>query len=211
MTRQIAELVLQRDHVTFHITSNDPLRAENGPDIWEEKSLHSFVTHQKENYAWWTDKNNDRFFRYMAPLFATKPCLTCHEAPEQQPENFLRGGISVTIPSESILTNQDNYIKMIILAYFFIWSLGSIGLLVAYRHVADSMKKREDLVKQLEKTLQGFIPICSSCKSIRENDGNWETIEDYIHDHSDAKFTHSICPSCAAKLYPDLDFYKKDK
>lgn len=54
------------------------------------------------------------------------------------------------------------------------------------------------------KTLKGLLPICASCKKIRNDDGYWEHLETYIHEHSDADFTHSICPDCIKKLYPDL-------
>jgi hypothetical protein len=50
--------------------------------------------------------------------------------------------------------------------------------------------------------LEGFLPICASCKKIRDGHGNWFQMEGYIRDHSDAEFSHSICPDCAKKLYP---------
>lgn len=53
------------------------------------------------------------------------------------------------------------------------------------------------------KTLSGLLPICSSCKKIRSDEGYWTQIEAYIKEHSDADFTHGICPDCAKKLYPD--------
>jgi len=55
------------------------------------------------------------------------------------------------------------------------------------------------------KKLSGLLPICTNCKKIRDNQDYWEQVEDYISTHSEAEFTHSICPSCAKKLYPDLD------
>jgi hypothetical protein len=55
--------------------------------------------------------------------------------------------------------------------------------------------------------LRGLLPICSSCKKIRNDQGYWEQIEVYIRDHSEADFSHGICPECAQKLYPEL--YKK--
>ena len=66
----------------------------------------------------------------------------------------------------------------------------------------------EKLTKALEeiKTLKGIPPICSSCKKIRDDKGYWQQIEAYIGQHSGAEFTHGICPDCARKLYPDLDF-----
>ena len=55
-----------------------------------------------------------------------------------------------------------------------------------------------DKVKQLN----GLLPICSSCKKIRDDKGYWIQIEAYIHTHSDAQFSHGICPECTKKLYP---------
>ena len=75
----------------------------------------------------------------------------------------------------------------------------------------DRKKLIEELQKSLAeiKTLQGIIPICSYCKQIRDDKGFWKQLEAYIHDHSDAKFSHGICPDCVKKHYPD--FYDKDK
>jgi len=70
--------------------------------------------------------------------------------------------------------------------------------------------ERETLVAQLQsalakvKTLRGLVPICASCKNIRDDKGFWHQVEAYVHDHSDAVFSHSLCPDCASKLYPNL-------
>lgn len=58
------------------------------------------------------------------------------------------------------------------------------------------------------KQLSGLLPICSSCKKIRNDEGYWEQIEGYIRDHTEAEFSHSICPDCAKRLYPE--FYKEN-
>ncbi len=52
------------------------------------------------------------------------------------------------------------------------------------------------------KTLSGLLPICASCKKIRDDEGYWHTVEVYIRDHSDAIFSHGICPDCMLVLYP---------
>ena len=71
-------------------------------------------------------------------------------------------------------------------------------------------KEREKLIAELQdaatkiKILSGLLPICSSCKKIRDDKGYWKQIESYIRDHSEAEFTHSMCPICAEKLYPEL-------
>ena len=70
------------------------------------------------------------------------------------------------------------------------------------------LREQRVLVKDLTlaldevKQLKGFIPICASCKKIRNDKGYWEQIEKYISDRSDAEFTHGICPECIEKLYP---------
>jgi len=81
---------------------------------------------------------------------------------------------------------------------------------ISKRKLAENAK--EDLIKELHNALDkvnllsGFLPICASCKKIRDDKGYWSQVEKYISDHSEAKFSHGICPDCAQKLYPD--FYK---
>ena len=69
--------------------------------------------------------------------------------------------------------------------------------------------EREQLIAELQgalaqvKTLSGLLPICSGCKKIRDDQGYWNRIETYISEHSDAQFSHGICPDCAKKYFPD--------
>ncbi len=70
-------------------------------------------------------------------------------------------------------------------------------------------QERETLITELRealakvKTLSGLLPICAACKRIRDDNGYWQQIEAYIRDHSQAEFSHAICPECARRLYPD--------
>ena len=70
----------------------------------------------------------------------------------------------------------------------------------------DLRNKNLELEKMLSeiKTLRGIIPICAECKKIRTDKGAWKHIESYICEHSDAEFSHGICPDCEKKIYPDL-------
>jgi PAS domain S-box-containing protein len=81
------------------------------------------------------------------------------------------------------------------------------------RDITDRKKadeERERLILELRdalnkvRTLHGMLPICASCKKIRNDKGYWEQIESYLEDHSEAEFTHGICPDCARALYPKL-------
>lgn len=71
-------------------------------------------------------------------------------------------------------------------------------------------KDKELLIAKLQtalnevKTLSGLIPICAQCKRVRDDQGYWNQIETYIHQRSGADFSHSICPDCFKKLYPDI-------
>ena len=71
----------------------------------------------------------------------------------------------------------------------------------------------EELREALKKVKQlgGMLPICSHCKKVRDDKGYWNQIESYIHEHSEAKFSHSICQECAKKYYSDMDLYDEDE
>jgi GAF domain-containing protein len=70
--------------------------------------------------------------------------------------------------------------------------------------------EREKLIVELQdslarvKTLEGLIPICANCKKVRDDQGYWQEVEGYISQHSNADFSHGICPDCARRLYPDF-------
>ncbi|MEW6518157.1 MAG: hypothetical protein AB1461_01970 [Thermodesulfobacteriota bacterium] len=88
------------------------------------------------------------------------------------------------------------------------------GELVERRRIeADLQEKKEKLEAALAqvKTLSGFLPICASCRKIRDDQGYWKQIETYVREHSDAQFSHSVCPDCARSIYPDLDFDEIEK
>ncbi len=71
----------------------------------------------------------------------------------------------------------------------------------------------QELRKEQENVtiLRGMLPICASCKKIRDDKGYWKQIESYITEHSEAVFSHGLCPDCAHDLYPDVTLKKKDK
>ena len=73
--------------------------------------------------------------------------------------------------------------------------------------------ERERLIGELQrslgevKTLSGLLPICASCKKIRDDKGYWNQIEGYIQKHSEASFSHGMCPECSEELYGNEDWY----
>jgi len=128
--------------------------------------------------------------------------------------------VSISIPEYEVLS-QWRY-RMFIL--FGLLSLMSILIIMfgfflykSWLKVIESEKKAkilndnlqtknielEDALSQV-KQLSGMLPICASCKKIRNDTGYWEQIENYISMHSDAEFSHGLCPDCGKKLYPDF-------
>lgn len=64
----------------------------------------------------------------------------------------------------------------------------------------DRLQRAIDKIRKLS----GLLPICASCKKIRDDKGYWKEVEDYITQYSEASFSHSVCPGCARKFYPEL-------
>jgi hypothetical protein len=67
-------------------------------------------------------------------------------------------------------------------------------------------RSNEALQKALKevKVLRGLIPICASCKKIRNDSGFWQQLEEYLGEHSEAEFSHGLCQPCIKKLYPGV-------
>lgn len=87
------------------------------------------------------------------------------------------------------------------------------GVVVVFRDITarqQAEEERERLISELQeslakvKQLSGLIPICASCKKIREDRNYWTAVEAYVASHSEAKFSHTVCPDCLRKLYPDF-------
>lgn len=91
--------------------------------------------------------------------------------------------------------------------------LVGVGLDISQR--VHSEKEKEKLIGRLKqslshvKQLSGLLPICASCKKIRDDKGYWNQIESYIRNHSEADFSHGLCPDCMETLYGDQAWYKR--
>jgi hypothetical protein len=70
---------------------------------------------------------------------------------------------------------------------------------------AELILRNEELQTAMDqiKTLSGLLPICAGCKKIRDDGGYWQDVAVYIRDHSEAEFSHGLCPDCAKELFPD--------
>jgi hypothetical protein len=102
---------------------------------------------------------------------------------------------------------QIDEILVLMSALFFAFLVFSVR---RWRELAQSDQELRMRNEALEKSLieikrlRGILPICAACKKIRDDQGYWHQVEMYLHEHSDVEFSHSICPDCARKLYPDF-------
>jgi len=136
------------------------------------------------------------------------------------------------VPLENASDTSIGYLEFLHLIFFFLGFLTISSIYFLEKREAKTLslvnialqkeiderrrveKERERLISELQKaldevnTLSGLLPICASCKKIRDDKGYWNQIESYISDRSEAEFSHGICPECAKELYPE--FFKKD-
>lgn len=122
------------------------------------------------------------------------------------------GNEAMKLGAQDYLVKKEVNPKMLVRALRY--SIERKRLEEKLRKARDAMKKsaeeRKNLIEKLRdslaniKQLSGLLPICSSCKKIRDDKGYWNQIEGYIRDHSEANFSHGICPECTKKLYPNI-------
>lgn len=88
---------------------------------------------------------------------------------------------------------------------------GMIGVILDITELRKAELEKEATIAELQKalievkTLSGLIPICASCKKIRDDSGYWQKLEQYFRDHASAEFSHSICPDCSDQLFSEYD------
>ncbi len=138
-------------------------------------------------------------------------CLKCH-AKHGYKVGDVRGGITVSVPMTPFRILSKHQKMCFAICHFTFWLIGSIGIFFTTRIINRNEKIRiateeeqKRLIDELKeaadkiKTLRGLIPICASCKKIRDDKGYWNQLETYIRDHTEAEFSHGLCPDCAEK------------
>lgn len=212
VSRKVFDLQAQQTGVRGHITSLQPFNPANRADEWERRALEAFEQGRKEVCSVETVQG-ESVLRLMQPLLTVPTCLRCHEEAGRKP-GTVRGGISVTVPMGQFASPGTNL--RLGVAHVGLWLVGMMGLIFGARNLLASLQarqrveaERERLIAELQealanvKTLTGLIPICSSCKKIRNDQGYWTQLETYLAQHSDAEFSHGLCLDCVRKLYPD--------
>jgi ABC-type nickel/cobalt efflux system permease component RcnA len=120
---------------------------------------------------------------------------------------ILKGALSISIAFNTIILS---YILAVIIGTFISWRY-HIFRRKQYKAWINEKKVKEKLLEANEnvKVLSGLMPICASCKKIRDDKGYWKQLEEYIEKHSEAQFSHSLCEECAEKLYGGQDWFRE--
>ena len=115
---------------------------------------------------------------------------------------------TLTLPPSFLMESARHWAVYIVSVAFFFLVAGIA--IYSYRKTMTRLihqlsNQRDQLNRALNEvqTLSGLLPICASCKKIRDDTGYWNQIEDYIMEHSDARLSHAICPECMQQLYPE--------
>jgi PAS domain S-box-containing protein len=126
----------------------------------------------------------------------------------------MQSGETVTNPEEKLTDSSGTvrYLSTVKIPYIQsrTGSAALLGVSVDITERRQAEKEREQLIHELQesaqkvKTLSGLLPLCASCKKIRNDEGYWEQMEIFIRDRSEADFSHGLCPDCAAALYPEM-------
>lgn len=208
MTRQISDITRQRSSIVFHLTGLDPINPANAPDTWEEQALRG-LSGKGEKIDMTTTPQGEKIFRYISTLAIEPRCLGCHERYGDK-LGSQRGGISVSMPAQPLIDLQKRRVRALFFSFLAIWLLGLLAIGSCARRMDTYEKERSTIIQELQQSLQevkklsGLLPICCSCKSIRDDKGYWKEVEKYMGEHADVQFTHGICPVCTKKLYPEL-------
>ncbi len=124
----------------------------------------------------------------------------------------------ISLDIKPFYSNPTFLIILVISILFIIFSLlWNTRLRIEIKKSKVIQEEKEKLINDLQialekiKTLTGLVPICAQCKKIRNEKGVWKPIEAYIESHTDALFSHGICPECEKKIYGDKNWYKKNK
>lgn len=190
-----------------------PWRKKTGGlvDDFSEKAWESFSKDANNPYFEFSINQKDNVLRYSIADKMRASCINCHNSHQNSPKTDwkvgdVRGILEVNIPLNNVIANIDEDLNITIIIYSLLSMLGIIGVIfIIKKHKDESyilISTNNELQNALDeiKTLQGIIPICSYCHNIRDDEGSWEKVDAYISKHSDAQFSHGICPKCLQKV-----------
>lgn len=168
-----------------------------------------FFRYRLENYnSDWIDarRRREAFYTNIPPGEYTFRVIACNN-----------DGIWNETGATLKIVLKPHYYQQAWFRLLMVLGLVGLGAGIYYLRVRQLVKREKELNRRVTeaveqiRTLKGLIPICASCKKIRDDSGYWNQLESFISEHSDVEFSHGICPECMRKLYPDYVTDKKEK
>ncbi|MBA4373648.1 MAG: hypothetical protein C0402_12410 [Thermodesulfovibrio sp.] len=222
MARNILELkkaeedARKREKQLYDITSH----LAEGIYVFDERGIFSFMNQEAERLTGWTYEelkgkvvhNIIHHKKSDGSLLPIEECKMLH---------VIKSG-EIYSSSDEIFINKDgNIFPISVISSPIVENGKIIAAVTAFRDLTQQKQlenEREKLVQDLHeslktiKTLQGILPICSTCKKIRDDKGYWSQLEVYISNHSDAQFSHGYCPECGQRAIDEtMEELKKNK
>ncbi len=205
---QFEDALLAGERKLRNITSN----LAEGIYVLDQQGKITFMNPEAERLLGWTrDELNEKGAHDLVHYRTADGTLLPLEACEMH--NVVLRGKNFTSDDE-VFVRKDGTMFPISVVTSPIWEEGKVvSAVTAFRDISSQKElelERSQLILAYEdalnniKTLKGLVPICASCKKIRDDKGYWNQIEVYISEHSEAEFSHGICPDCAKRLYPDF-------
>ncbi len=151
MTRQVHELAEKTYGIHGHITSLNPIRPKNAPDVWETRALEAFERGVEEISSV-EDFKGEPHMRLMRPLITEKGCLKCHAA-QGYKLGDVRGGISVSIPMAPLWAVERSHMLTLSVAHGLIGLIGLLGISVGTRRLGHQIDQRKRAEEKLNQTL----------------------------------------------------------
>ncbi|HXK50745.1 MAG TPA: PAS domain-containing protein [Clostridiales bacterium] len=177
-------LVIDKD---YNVLSMNKKASEFLDSSKEERTKCYNLTHNREKRCW--------EYGEMCPL---RECMETKSFARAVHKHIYNGKeIFEEISATPVFDDKGELI-------YIIEELRDISKLLKLETVINSLRNEV-------KTLQGLLPICASCKKIRDDEGYWSEVDKYISDRSEIKFSHSICPDCMKDLYPEVAERLKNK
>ena len=152
MTRQAHELAEKEYSVRGHITSLNPICPQNTADPWETEALRTFEQGETE-ISLVKEMEGNKYMRLMRPLITEKGCLRCHAAYGSQ-EGDIRGGISVSIPMESLWAIGHRRTLRLLLGHVLLWLMGFVGIAFGVQRLTRSEQDRKYAEESLKKAFE---------------------------------------------------------